>query len=109
MHYADGQEVKLGDLVRGKPYNTPHEVVGTVVGGLPESEFCNLRVAFVEAVACDAVAADVERTRPKMATGTFAWWPGNGGKMEPRTALWACCDYGDTKGFSLLARAAPLV
>jgi hypothetical protein len=45
-HYADGTEVNLGDHVKGKPYNTPHEVTGVVVGLVRDSESCNLRVAF---------------------------------------------------------------
>lgn len=45
-HYADGTEAKRGDHVQGKPYNTPHEVTGVVVGVIPGSEACNVRVAF---------------------------------------------------------------
>lgn len=45
-HYADGTPAKLGDLVKGKPYNTPHEVTGVVVGIIPDTESCNVRVAF---------------------------------------------------------------
>jgi hypothetical protein len=45
-HYADGTEANLGDHVKGKPYNTPHEVTGVVVGIVRDSDTCNLRVAF---------------------------------------------------------------
>lgn len=45
-HYKDGTAAKVGDVIKGKPYNTPHEVVGVVVGITPDSESCNLRVAF---------------------------------------------------------------
>ena len=46
-HYKDGTEAKLLDVIKGKPYNTPHEVVGVVVGITPSAESCNLRVMFV--------------------------------------------------------------
>lgn len=45
-HYIDGTEAKVGDIVRGKPYNTPHEVQGVVVGITPGTDTCNMRVAF---------------------------------------------------------------
>jgi hypothetical protein len=47
-HYADGTAAQLGDQVKGKPYNTPHDVVGTIVSITPNSEACNCQVAFVE-------------------------------------------------------------
>lgn len=47
-HYSDGTIANLGDLVKGKPYNTPYEVTGVVVGIVPNSESCNLRVAFTK-------------------------------------------------------------
>jgi hypothetical protein len=30
-HYADGTEAKIGDVVKGKGYNTKHEIIGKVV------------------------------------------------------------------------------
>lgn len=45
-HYKDGTEVQLGDVARGKPYNTDHEVTGVVIGITPGSDTCNLRIAF---------------------------------------------------------------
>lgn len=45
-HYKDGTEAKLLDVIKGKPYNTPHEVVGVVVGITPNTDSCNLRVMF---------------------------------------------------------------
>ena len=48
-HYKDGTEAKLMDIVKGKPYNTPHEVVGVVVGITPGSDTCNCRVLFTTA------------------------------------------------------------
>ena len=45
-HYKDGSPAKVGDMVRGKPYNTPHEVTGVVTLVTPGQESCNLKVAF---------------------------------------------------------------
>jgi hypothetical protein len=47
-HYKDGSPARVGDLVKGKPYNTHHEVVGEVVSISPGREICNCQVAFVE-------------------------------------------------------------
>ena len=32
MHYKDGTEAELWDVVRGKGYNLPYEIQGIVVG-----------------------------------------------------------------------------
>jgi hypothetical protein len=45
-HYIDGTEAKVGDIARGKPYNTPYEVVGVITGITPDADSCNLRIAF---------------------------------------------------------------
>jgi hypothetical protein len=47
-HYKDGRPAFVGDFVKGKPYNTNHEVVGEVVSITPGTETCNCQVAFVE-------------------------------------------------------------
>jgi len=47
MHYKDGTEAQLGDMARGKPFNTPHEVVGLVGRITPGSGSCNMVVFFV--------------------------------------------------------------
>jgi hypothetical protein len=47
-HYKDGRPAFVGDFVKGKPYNTNHEVVGEVVSITPSTETCNCQVAFVE-------------------------------------------------------------
>jgi hypothetical protein len=47
-HYKDGSPARVGDLVKGKPYNTHHEVVGEVVSIIPGTETCNCQVVFVE-------------------------------------------------------------
>jgi len=50
MHYKDGTPAAIGDVVKGKPYNTPNEVVGTMVYIKAGLETCNCRVAFLELV-----------------------------------------------------------
>lgn len=47
MHYKDGIEAKKFDIARGKPYNTPYEVTGVVVG-LKDGESCNLYIEFTD-------------------------------------------------------------
>lgn len=44
-HYKDGTESKVGDVAKGKPYNTDHEVIGVVVDVRP-GDACNLSIAF---------------------------------------------------------------
>jgi len=54
MHYRDGTEARVGDLVRGKGYNVKGpdgellEIQGVVVGLTPGTDTCNLRVAHPE-------------------------------------------------------------
>jgi hypothetical protein len=49
MHYKDGTEARLYDTVKGKPYNTPHEVIGTVVALKAGHDSCGLAVLFTKA------------------------------------------------------------
>ena len=50
MHYKDGTEAKVGDLVKGTVYNTktadgsPAIIVGVMLGITPGSSACNCRV-----------------------------------------------------------------
>lgn len=46
MHYKDGAEAKVGDLVKGTTYNTPKGSihVGILLGITPGSTACNARV-----------------------------------------------------------------
>lgn len=46
MHYRNGTPALVGDIVRGKTYNKPHEVIGVLVYATETSESCNCRVAF---------------------------------------------------------------
>jgi hypothetical protein len=48
LHYKDGTPAQVGDLVKGKPYDTHHEVVGEIVSITPSAEGCNCQIAFVE-------------------------------------------------------------
>ncbi|HOD84912.1 MAG: hypothetical protein BWX88_05122 [Planctomycetes bacterium ADurb.Bin126] len=51
MHYANGREAKLGDVVIGKGYNVKDEkgelkvIHGVVVGLTPGADCCNIRIA----------------------------------------------------------------
>lgn len=46
-HYSDGTPARIGDKVRGVPYNNNgQEVVGIVAGLVPNTDACNLRVVF---------------------------------------------------------------
>lgn len=47
-HYKNGEVAQVGDKVKGKPYNTPHEVDGRIIKITSEGEECNCIVAFAE-------------------------------------------------------------
>lgn len=49
-HYKDGTPAALGDIVKGKPYNTSHEIVGEVIQITPAADSCNCMVAFIEKI-----------------------------------------------------------
>lgn len=51
MHYKDGTEAKLGDIVRGKLSHVPYEIQGIVVGLSPGATSCNVIVATVRLTA----------------------------------------------------------
>jgi hypothetical protein len=89
-HYEDGTEAQLGDVIHGKPYNTPHEVIGVVVGITPAQEACNLRVAFARA------AKPGEELHGVDAFGD--------GAPAPLVAVKLDKDYGETKAFRLVHR-----
>lgn len=48
-HYKDGQAAHLGDTVKGRGYNLPHDVTGVVVGLTPGAGSCDIHVATVRA------------------------------------------------------------
>lgn len=88
-HYKDGTEAKLGDVIKGTPYNTPHEVIGVVTGITPNSEACNLRVAF-------ARPATV-RHHARMIAVMDTWG-------VPPVLVDLDTDYGETRAFELVHR-----
>jgi hypothetical protein len=47
VHYRDGKEAQLGDIVKGTPYDIKHDIVGRVIGLTPGTDTCNIRVACV--------------------------------------------------------------
>jgi hypothetical protein len=89
-HYADGTEAKNGDIVKGKPYNTAYEVTGVVVGVIPDSDACNVRVAFTK--------PGVPFTREGRKFHITEYDPsGEGQTVEVEV------DYGETRAFSKIA------
>jgi hypothetical protein len=110
MHYKDGQKAELGDLVKGRPYNTPREVVGEVLGLIPGVSACNLRVGFLEARRLERapdgsmVLRAGQLERPRMALGGHDLWSGSASELEPPAACWTSVDYGSTAEFELIAR-----
>lgn len=91
-HYEDGTEAKLGDVIHGKPYNTPHEVIGVVVGITPAQESCNLRVAFARK------ANGQDELHGATAFGD--------GATAPLVTVTLAKDYGETKDFRLVYRGS---
>ena len=47
MHYSNGREAKIGDLVRGYGYNVKHEIIGRLITARPNEKTCNCTVAYV--------------------------------------------------------------
>ena len=46
-HYKNGTPAGVGDIVKGKGYNVPHEIIGKVLEVSEKSDTCNLTVACV--------------------------------------------------------------
>jgi len=85
-HYKDGTPAQIGDLVKGKPYNTPREIVGQMISITPGSESCNCLIAFVEVL---SGGFPVGPLSAYVAQGS----DGRKVLVIPRT------DYGETKAF----------
>jgi hypothetical protein len=47
MHYANGREAKIGDLVRGRGYTIKREIVGKLISYSPQHPSYNCSVATV--------------------------------------------------------------
>ncbi len=48
MHYKDGTLAKVGDMVKGKTYNQPNVIAGTMVSITPGHDSCNCKIAYIE-------------------------------------------------------------
>ncbi len=46
-HYKNGMPAGVGDIVKGRGYNVPHEIIGKVLGIVEGSDACNLTVACI--------------------------------------------------------------
>ncbi len=46
-HYKNGTPAGVGDIVKGKGFNIPHEIIGKVLEIVEGSDACNLHVACV--------------------------------------------------------------
>ena len=100
-HYKDGTEAKVGDVIRGKPYNTPREIVGVVLSVTPNTESCNCVVAFVETQDC--TNEEVQAVQKHVGYSAFQFQHvGDGFKKIVGKA-----DHGETKAFEKIADAAP--
>ena len=49
MHYRDGTEAKVGDVVKGTGYNIKHEISGKVTHLSTGSPTCNIQIMCVGA------------------------------------------------------------
>lgn len=111
-HYKDGTVAQIGDHVVGKPYNTDHEVAGTIVSISPGSDTCNLQVEFIESMPmeqCPTCAHASGATSPRMALSEVAGreaQTADHGTTGARHKRYVCRDYGEVKAFSLVARPA---
>jgi hypothetical protein len=50
-HYKDGTPAAIGDIVKGKQYDSGPEVRGVVVGISPSSDTCNMRIGKIDVYA----------------------------------------------------------
>lgn len=94
-HYADGTLAQIGDKVKGKPYNTPHEVVGEIVDiiSISGQETCNCVVAFLSIFDLKDL---IEKGLPRYPA---ALMPVKGSDGVDR-GLVPVTDYGETRAFT---------
>ena len=94
-HYKDGTQAQVGDHVRGKPYNTAHEVAAVVVSITAEAESCNMVVAFLV-------------TQPAALMGLWtpclAYRPADHGQKGDPQYYGMRVDYAAVNEFTLIAR-----
>jgi len=93
-HYKDGTEAKVGDIVRGKPYNTPHEIVGEIISITPGVESCNCVVAFAEVRDATEAEAKAQQELGLFALLTLAHTYGGTKRVIGKA------DHGETKAFA---------
>lgn len=104
-HYKDGTPAEVGDFVKGKPYNTDHEIVGTLVQITEGTESCNCMVAFAVAEIVDLPIYEIQKagiTLPPILTRR------KGGRIkqsdtsseQEHMLLRARTDYGEIRAFS---------
>ena len=93
MHYSNGREAKIGDLVKGKGYNLKHELVGIVVQLKPGTATCNITIATVG-------------KHPEYGTqGKLALTLINDGTVQQYSSFWTpdvIVEYGQTDAFVAL-------
>lgn len=100
-HYKDGKQAYVGDHVVGKPYNTDHDIAGTVVSITPDADSCNLQVEFIESVPSEMPGAPNMHDRDVPSRSKHTADHGTNGPMHQR---FLCRDYGEVKAFTLVAR-----
>lgn len=91
-HYADGQEVKIGDVAHGTGYNCPYPVTG-VVTAIRAGDACNLDVAYAAPVTDDYSVDVLAVSRYDYATG-----------LSGRILIGVARTAGATKDFNLVHR-----
>lgn len=92
-HYKDGQEAKVGDIVRGKGYNILHEVTGPVVAVKP-GDTCNIEVG----------VADLHNIYGGNVSGILVRSTQSGSFDK---ILLVRIEYGECSAFELILRANP--
>lgn len=111
MHYANGREAKVGDLVVGYGYNTSvrdlplgskervesKRLAGTLVKAVPGQDVCNAEIEFVEVVDLTSGPAGSQNpmhftniSRPRMAVGEPRLYQSPTGAVQ---AHFNCRDY----------------
>lgn len=110
MHYRDGTEAKLGDLVKGVTYNRDkREIVGVVVSLTPGTESCNCVVAFATIKNVELPEGQSPYVDPwpaVLAGKAYLAGDGHGGELNKVRVILGDYDYGETRAFDLLARAS---
>jgi hypothetical protein len=90
-HYKDGSPAQIGDIVRGKPYNTCDDVLGEVISITPGTEVCDCQFAIVRRVdpqSTDLYGGALRVTRDAQGERVF---------------LTVKIDYGETKAFEKIS------